>query len=895
MSNSTLRTIFCGVLLLSCLGTLSCNPGTSGGDALAVRARLIDQAAPRLDTSQFHGAQKAVWSMDMTKLDPWEVRQGEAEILPKGGIRLVPSGKTLRLVGTMNIQATEFDSFSVIMDRQFTGSVKIYWSAAGDIFSEERQVTARVRNKATVKVPMLHQAWAGSIERLRLDIGIQNHDELVLKGLRGLGIELDQEKLAAAIPTAWRVDLNDEIRPAMLALPGLERTWEVEVPEGNAELRFSFAAEHHLVEPVTLQVTVDGEPLSSLTIGDESLTFGRWHEHSIDLGTHAGNAVTLAFTAEADIVPEDLRGLSFLGDPQILGPMEERPPNVILISVDTLRSDRLSLYGHTRNTSPNLDAWAKRRAVTFKTAVAPSPWTLPSHITMFTGFDPLSHGLNFGDVVPQDLVLLARRLRDAGYSTRAITGGGYLSGHYGLDQGFDVYKYWSPSAAGGKLEELERGMNDAVDFLSETPTEPFMLFFHTYEVHSPYNPRQPYFDQFVGDALDSGDPDLPVIRVGTTSIEADPEMGYQINKQLIEAGGERQALGEEWFPRVGDLYDSGISFMDAQMERLFTALKEKGLEDNTLIVLTSDHGEALGEHGHAGHAYLYDFNILVPMIVAFPGGRGAGTVFEQQVRVVDVTPTILDVVGLQIPSGLDGVSLQPAADGEKDFVPREAWSYASSSNRGLSLRLGNRLKMIFNNTPFEPVHGNPKLFNVADDPGEFNNLAEEATESEQFRRRIAERYANEIRALRCELTNPSEAPIPFEAIGKPLVSPLRIKALDIDNAQLEWDGRSLQGKVPAEGTTQLFFEGFGNESMRWRLEGSSLYLPLEISSLAGEWRAVRRNGQWAMADAEGNANAETSEPEVRCRWQGPLYGGDAAPDELDPELLQRLRDLGYLN
>ena len=165
--------------------------------------------------------------------------------------------------------------------------------------------------------------------------------------------------------------------------------------------------------------------------------------------------------------------------------------------MDDLRADHLSLYGYRKVTSPNIDSWAGHHGVTFSNVVAASPWTLPSHVSLLSGLDALSHGVNFPqDAAGKDVLFLAEALREAGYRTGAVTGGGFLRPEYGFHQGFDRFRWWPGEI--GHPDELDDGLDTALRWIETWADGPFFLFFHTYEVHSPFHRREPHFERLGG-------------------------------------------------------------------------------------------------------------------------------------------------------------------------------------------------------------------------------------------------------------------------------------------------------------------------------------------------------------------------------------------------------------
>ncbi len=331
----------------------------------------------------------------------------------------------------------------------------------------------------------------------------------------------------------------------------------------------------------------------------------------------------------------------------------EPPARVVLVSIDTLRADRLGCYGYGRPTSPNLDALA-RESVVFETVGAPSAQTLISHKALFAARMPLAivaettHA-RLSDLVrlpePQRFVesvfanmkppLLVDLLRQAGYRTAAFTDARWMTRAMGFDQGFDDF-----NDDGGHLARILPRVDH---WLRRAGGGRFFLFVHTYDTHCPYVCREPYNSLFCKDhtrhvplAGKCGKPDL---------------MNTQLRPVDLTA--------------ISDHYDGGIASADAYLGDLFATLRERGLYDDALIVVTSDHGESLGEHGQIGHGGLYLEQLLVPLIVKFPKAWGIGPRrVSRPVALIDVMPTVLQACGVALPAGLDGRSLLPLVRGQ---------------------------------------------------------------------------------------------------------------------------------------------------------------------------------------------------------------------------------------
>jgi len=294
---------------------------------------------------------------------------------------------------------------------------------------------------------------------------------------------------------------------------------------------------------------------------------------------------------------------------------KENQQNVLLITIDTLRPDRLSCYSTDYCQTPNIDALASK-GVVFEKAFAHTPTTLASHVSIMLGTTPLHHGIhqNANFVLAEDFLTLAEHLKNKGYSTGAFIGAFPLDSRFGLSQGFDVYDEAYPSKSASAFVFPERNarqvIHSALDWL-EKQNSPWFSFVHIWDPHAPYSPPEPFSETFKDDP-----------------------------------------------------YSGEVAYVDSEIKKLFEGLENKGLLDNTLVVLTADHGESLGEHGESTHGYFaYNSTIWVPLIMAGPGIKAAR--IDEYVSHIDIFPTICDFLGLEKPSFLQGVSLLPLMDGKK--------------------------------------------------------------------------------------------------------------------------------------------------------------------------------------------------------------------------------------
>ena len=331
----------------------------------------------------------------------------------------------------------------------------------------------------------------------------------------------------------------------------------------------------------------------------------------------------------------------------------DAPRHFVLISIDTLRADHVGAYGHDRPTTPAIDALAAT-GVRFETALAPSPWTKPSHASMFTGRYPSRHGATTMDAaIAEQVPTLAERLRAAGFRTSARVNATWLTSD-GLERGFDDFgatPYIQGRADGSRMGDTALAWIEKTDFSRRQ-----FLFLHWMDVHSDYVARRPYRDRFLRPAPGT-DRSKGALANGTT-------------RQLYEHLRGERTLRDADARRLSDLYDAGLRQVDDEIGRVVAALASRGRLDDTLIVLTSDHGEEFLEHGGVLHGYTqFDEVLHVPLIWRTPGVDAR--VVTAPVSLVDLAPTAYALLGVDPPAGMDGENLVPgwerpvAADAER--------------------------------------------------------------------------------------------------------------------------------------------------------------------------------------------------------------------------------------
>ncbi|MCP2520150.1 sulfatase [Candidatus Aminicenantes bacterium AC-335-K20] len=432
----------------------------------------------------------------------------------------------------------------------------------------------------------------------------------------------------------------------------------------------------------------------------------------IDLSHYSGKKANLYFLTNSKG-----KTFSFWYNPVIYTPSDNYK-NVILISVDTLRADHLGCYGYKRNTSPNIDKLAEE-GVLFLNSFAPSPWTLPSHISLMTSLNNFNHGVYYEDQkLKTSILTLAQILRNNGYFCSAFTGGGLVSGIYGFYRGFDSYR--EDVGAVFHRDSAERVYKAVYYWLNSNKDKKFFLFLHTYQPHDPYFSPYPY---------------------NMTYLSENAKWRYiNLKGYLGGNSGIYKSLLPEERQNIIDLYDGEIKYVDdCLIKPLINILKKFNLYDRTLIIFMSDHGEEFFEHGgwEHGHA-LYNESIKVPLIIKFPFSKFKGKRIKKIARLIDIMPTILDELGLEYPEKkIDGKSLisliQGREKGERQFVCEVGKNILELRNpRRISINKG--IHKIILSEEYEPedlnfyIYPPPnmervEIFNLETDVMEKNNLA----------------------------------------------------------------------------------------------------------------------------------------------------------------------------
>lgn len=446
-----------------------------------------------------------------------------------------------------------------------------------------------------------------------------------------------------------------------------------------------------------------------------------WTEAVVDLSRFANQAIRL------DLVATGPEGRAGWGEPAIMVPPADsdkpamktalpgRPKNAIIILIDTVRAD---VFGPIRPDNavetPAYDAFADKSTV-FVHAYNNENWTKPSVATILSGLYPATHDTKKDESsLPTEIEILPQRLQKQGFATAGFVANGYVSEKFGFQRGWDVFRNYIRE---NKSSEADHVFGDALAWLTErkqaSDGKPFFLYIQTIDPHVTYKAPPEYVQRYHAEAY-SG------------------PLGPTIDAMELQnlSSGKLKPIEREvaW---VKATYNAEVTFHDEQMGKFFTELQTMGLLEDTMIVITNDHGEEINDHGKFGHGHsLYDELLRSPLLMYFPGLFPAGSRVQEITETVDVTPTILDALGLEPLAQADGTSLLPLIQGKP--VQRPTYAVSEFLDNRRAVRVGNWKFMRSTSTWAQ-------LYDVITDPGEQQNRIDDA----QIARRMCEAHLGE--------------------------------------------------------------------------------------------------------------------------------------------------------
>jgi arylsulfatase A-like enzyme len=489
-------------------------------------------------------------------------------------------------------------------------------------------------------------------------------------------------------------------------------TFSVVVKDFNLSPSQQTTAEEIFVETLNLQTPSDRA----------------WKEYTVDLSAYAGKVLTVAFNVETQADPQTI--IAMWGTPRIVARESSQQYNVVLITLDALRADHLGSYGYAKQTSPHIDAFS-RDAVKFTQAYSVAPWTLPSFASYYTALYPQSHQVKEDQQhkrigLPARFPTLPSFLKPYGYFTQLISNHPFFDVQFGLSKAFDN---WDP-------DSLNRDGPFYIDtvqkWMKQHAEEKFFLHLHVMPPHNPYIAVAPYDEAFV-------DFDAPILNGAIKlffSHYSDRLAPWDAN---VRWSHEITDIATRNY--IVNLYDANVALGDEFFGKIIAQLKTFGLYDNTLIILSADHGDEFWEHGTMLHAHngLYNEVLHVPLVVKFPKAlKITPTEIHSPVATLDILPTILAVNGIPVPEYVQGKSFFNLEKKSVQDIDREYTYFAQAYPPSLEAVRWENYQYIYS-----PQKNSAELYDLVNDPFEQRNLAMEKSDiMEQLRTALANFQTN---------------------------------------------------------------------------------------------------------------------------------------------------------
>jgi arylsulfatase A-like enzyme len=478
-------------------------------------------------------------------------------------------------------------------------------------------------------------------------------------------------------------------RAAVRLAPGAQLDWFVEVPN-RAVLQFGAASLPGGAGVLMVDVKSDRRHT-----GKRVGVAQRWHEHELALDELTGEVARLRFRNDGS-KEVALSGLRVERSSDTALASEARARNVVVLLIDTLRASKLQLYNpDSRVKTPVLDRFAAQ-GVLFERPQAPANWTKPSVASVLTSLYPSSHHTQAQAAKLSDSVtMLSEAYKGAGFRTASFITNSFVSPAFGFDQGWDLnvnMDYLADSNDGN----AENVFKAASDWIEKNQNERFFLYIQTIDPHVPYDPPPKYIEMY----------------------DPQPYDGQVKNKEtpalLVEANTNPTKLTERDKVRVEALHDGEITYHDTELAHFLTKMRDLGLDESTVVVITSDHGEEFEEHGKWGHGHsVYQELLHVPLVFRWPGVIPSGVRIAPVVSIIDIGPTVLEAAGVPIPSEFQGRSLMGFIRGDWPRAPHVAFSEWENLEKVIR---GGEWKLVLNY--FRPH----VLYDLRDDPWEQKQL-----------------------------------------------------------------------------------------------------------------------------------------------------------------------------
>jgi arylsulfatase A-like enzyme len=488
---------------------------------------------------------------------------------------------------------------------------------------------------------------------------------------------------------AERVEANGVGRRSVRLAPGAQADWFVEVPK-DASLVFGAATTSDGASTLEIATKSDRRATSQ-----DMRVRGSWSDHRMSLSSLTGEVVRVRFrnAGTAELALSNVRIVKKAGEPIAI---EKQARNVIVLLIDTLRASKLSIYNpKTRVKTPALDAFAAEGTV-FERPQAPENWTKPSVASVLTSLHPATHNTKQdASKLPKSALMLSEVYQKAGFETGSFIANGYVSNAFGFDQGWDHYTNYIRERRNTNASNV---FGEAASWIEKNKDKRFFAYIHTIDPHVPYDPPDAFLKMY------DPEPYNGQVRNRRTHLMLDE----------VKKNPKKYSFTRRDEERIEALHDGEISYHDEHFGHFLAKLRELGLQDDTIIVITSDHGEEFQEHGSWGHGHsVYQELLGVPLLFRWPGVIPAGVRVGPVVSTMDIGPTVLEATGVPIPKEFEGHSLMGFIRGDWPMGPYVAFSDFLDHRRVIR---GGDWKLI--------IRGNLSqvIFDLKSDPGERKEL-----------------------------------------------------------------------------------------------------------------------------------------------------------------------------
>lgn len=703
--------------------------------------RFIDHYQPNEQLQQSKQKIQTIKSFDFNSdgdHEGWEPGPGIRKYeVKKGCLLLKSTNKSPFITINTDFSASEVTAIKITMKVSSGTLAELLWASdkAGQISSSNR-LTFNVfnDNKFHTYYAYVEDSanWKGKITQLRLypsnKICTMEIDSISLLNISFI----KRMQLEGYDSHIIKPFIRGERRNAIFVPPPFEIEQRVNIPEkplldfGYGILRSAWNKEGDGVQFYIK--AIDEKDKSHILFSryidpKHNMKDRHWFDGRIDLSQFTGQKLRLILGTKGTYSnkeptqrePDERYDYAVWSNPEVYSNIQVKDDvSIILISLDALRKDHLGCYGYSRNTSPNIDRIAAG-GILFQNAIIQSSWTLPSHASLLTSKYPSFHGaITSYEMLSSENITLAEILREKGYTTICFTEHGWLSPNFGFDQGFDTYNIM--------VSNIKNRVDTILRWLGRNRNRKFFIFFHTYAIHNYFHNKEEFIKPYAAELQKRLDKD---INIDDLRREKDKRVYQPLYKNYLKG-----------------IYDGAIKYTDEYLGELFDTFEASLGSKGYLLILTSDHGEEFGEHGHFRHGgTLYDEMINVPLIIKMPHNGYGPKIINEQIQIIDIPPTIVDIIKEPIPEYFQGTPLLPVikggSRGEREQI---AFSELNTQNIHIVSLRTNEYKYIYNISSPRKIPSREELYDLTKDRGETLNLKDLHPEKLRSLRELTKRF-----------------------------------------------------------------------------------------------------------------------------------------------------------